>query len=171
VLALEMEAAGLAATGDSLPQGWLAVRGISDYGGPDKNDSWHAAAALAAAAYTRVLLGACPPLIPRRLLDDSPDRPSAPQLAELVDLLLDLPVMLDDYERRAVIASLPAGIRTQVLHSPVPRLQIISLLQACASFPGGMGALLDAVRRAAAPESVTLRRLFAALETYSEPSA
>ena len=171
MLALEMEGAGFAATGDAPPQGWLAVRGISDYGGPEKNDSWRAAAALAAAAYTRVLLGACPPFIPRRLLDDSPVRPSAPQLVELVDLLLDLPVMLDDYERRAVIASLPAGIRAQVPYSPVARLQIVSLLQVCASFQGGMAALLDAVRFAAAPDSVTLRRLSAALEAHSEPSA
>src|SRR6266545_4618466 len=83
VLALEMEGAGIASS--SLLQGmeWFVVRGISDYADSGKNDLWHGHAALAAASYVRVLLGACPPLAPRGGHTLAPETAPTPQrLAE-----------------------------------------------------------------------------------------
>ncbi|KAL4796120.1 nucleoside phosphorylase domain-containing protein [Aspergillus venezuelensis] len=59
IVCIEMEAAGIMGTMPS-----LVVRGISDYADSHKNDQWQAHAALAAAAYARVLLQYVSPLRP-----------------------------------------------------------------------------------------------------------
>ncbi|KAL4972143.1 nucleoside phosphorylase domain-containing protein [Aspergillus desertorum] len=59
VACIEMEAAGIMGTMPS-----LVIRGISDYADSHKNDQWQANAALAAAAYAKVLLRYVSPLSP-----------------------------------------------------------------------------------------------------------
>jgi nucleoside phosphorylase len=56
VIAMEMEAAGVAAAARQRGVPWFVVRGISDYCDGRKNDRWQNYAALMAASYTRTLL-------------------------------------------------------------------------------------------------------------------
>jgi len=62
VLAVEMEASGIAAGTGMLNKQWFMVRGIADYcDDATKSDLWHPYSSLAAAAYVRALLAACHP--------------------------------------------------------------------------------------------------------------
>ncbi|MFG1610637.1 FxSxx-COOH system tetratricopeptide repeat protein [Actinoplanes sp. NPDC049265] len=62
VLAVEMEASGIAAGTATAGKHWFMVRGISDYcDNAGKTDLWHPYASLAAAAYVRAMLAACHP--------------------------------------------------------------------------------------------------------------
>lgn len=65
LLAFEMEAFGVATAALAHGVGWLAVRGISDYGDSGTDGRWRHHAALVAAAYTRCLLAQISPLRPR----------------------------------------------------------------------------------------------------------
>jgi nucleoside phosphorylase len=65
LVALEMEGAGIGRASHLNGLEWLVVRGVSDLAEADRDDSWHRYAALVAAAYTRALLGRCPPLSAR----------------------------------------------------------------------------------------------------------
>lgn len=56
VLAVEMEASGVADAAWHHKSGYLVVRGICDYADRRKNDSWHKYAALVAAAYCKAVL-------------------------------------------------------------------------------------------------------------------
>lgn len=86
LLAVEMESSGIASAAGLHNRGWFVVRGISDYGeNTGKSDLWHRYSALAAAAYVRALLGACPPISragPVTLVRQDFTRPAA---AEAVD--------------------------------------------------------------------------------------
>ncbi|WP_229831370.1 effector-associated domain 2-containing protein [Actinoplanes ianthinogenes] len=165
VLGFEMEAVGVATSVQSASRGnWYVVRGISDYAEASKDDRWHPAAAAAAAAYVRMLLEAVPPLTSLR------PSTSLPALGQLVDALLEVPAMRDGYEREAVIARLPPAVRRSVRRNPVPRFDVIALVQACLQAPEGMRTLLEAISEVADVDAVTHRRLEAAVEAYGSPS-
>jgi nucleoside phosphorylase len=137
--AVEMEASGIAVAADLHARDWYIVRGVADYCDHHKNNRWHGYAALVAAAYTRALLGRCPPAGGSRIATTG-------SLAPLVDALLGIDALRDDYQRRAVMASLPARIRTQVPDNVVARLHLIGLVQTCERFPDGRVALVDMLR-------------------------
>jgi hypothetical protein len=121
------------------------VRGISDYcDNRTKNDVWHGYAALAAAAYVRGLLAACAPFERSR----GESNATATGLQAVVDCLLDLAPMSDDYQRRAILAQLPGHIRTAVPDSVTARIHVVGLVRTCERIPGGRDALLDALRLA-----------------------
>ncbi|BCY08905.1 FxSxx-COOH system tetratricopeptide repeat protein [Actinoplanes sp. L3-i22] len=62
VLAVEMEASGIAAGAATLGKHWFMIRGVVDYcDNAGKSDLWHPYASLAAAAYLRAMLAACHP--------------------------------------------------------------------------------------------------------------
>ncbi len=62
ILAVEMEASGIASAAQQRNQAWFVVRGIVDYcDNTGKSDAWHRYSSLAAAAYVRALLGLCHP--------------------------------------------------------------------------------------------------------------
>lgn len=61
VLAIEMEAAGVAASASNHGMPWFVVRGIVDYCDGHKNDHWHRYASLVSAGCVRAILAACPP--------------------------------------------------------------------------------------------------------------
>lgn len=61
-LALEMEGAGIGVGSFLNGREWFMVRGISDYGDQDRDDTWRRYASLVAAAYVRALLSKCLPL-------------------------------------------------------------------------------------------------------------
>lgn len=60
--AIEMEATGVGKASFADGREWFIVRGISDYGDRRTGGMWRKYAAVTAAAYTRALLGAVPPL-------------------------------------------------------------------------------------------------------------
>ena len=60
VRAFEMEGSGVGDATWAAETGYLLVRGTCDYADSDKNDAWHAYAAIIAAAYARALLGTVP---------------------------------------------------------------------------------------------------------------
>jgi len=64
--AIEMEGAGVAWSTFAASRHWLIVRGISDYGDSRMATGWRKYASAVAAAYTRALLGRCPPIEPAR---------------------------------------------------------------------------------------------------------
>jgi nucleoside phosphorylase len=70
LVAVEMEASGIAAGTAEHELSWFMVRGIADYSADGKNDIWHAYASYAAAAYLRALLERAQP--PLRLLPQIP---------------------------------------------------------------------------------------------------
>lgn len=61
VLAIEMEAAAIATSSSLNGREWFVVRGVSDYGDSQRNETWRKYASLAAAAYVRSLLANCLP--------------------------------------------------------------------------------------------------------------
>jgi nucleoside phosphorylase len=61
VMAIEMEAAGVAAGASHHGVPWFVVRGIVDYCDAFKNDDWHRYASLVSAGCVRAVLAACPP--------------------------------------------------------------------------------------------------------------
>ncbi|MFC7534174.1 hypothetical protein [Actinoplanes sp. GCM10030250] len=61
VLAIEMEAAGVAASATNHGMPWFVVRGIVDYCDEYKDDRWHRYASLVSAGCVRALLASCPP--------------------------------------------------------------------------------------------------------------
>lgn len=56
VIAVEMEASGIADAAWSQRAGYLVIRGICDYADRNKNDEWHKYASLVAAAYCKAIL-------------------------------------------------------------------------------------------------------------------
>lgn len=163
LLAVEMEAAGVAAAADARGKHWFAVRGISDYcENATKNDLWHAYAALTAAAYARGLLAACLPF-------DEP-APATPPTAEggltgliglsaVVDALARIPVMADDYQRRAVLELLPVSIRTQIPDSTRGRIHLVGLVQTLDRHPGGRDAFVAALAAVLGEQSADFQNL------------
>jgi nucleoside phosphorylase len=72
LVAVEMEASGIAAGTAEHELSWYMVRGIADYSATGKNDVWHGYASYAAAAYLRALLERAQPaprLLPQVPLD------------------------------------------------------------------------------------------------------
>jgi nucleoside phosphorylase len=61
VIAIEMEASGVAAAAALHELHWYVVRGICDFADDGKDDLWHPFAALTAATYVRLLLANCEP--------------------------------------------------------------------------------------------------------------
>jgi nucleoside phosphorylase len=145
IIAFDMETSGVAAAADSHDRHWFVVRGISDYcDNRTKNDVWHGYASLAAAAYVRGLLAECHPFEP---FHGAPATVTAASgLQAIVDDLLELAPIRDDYQRRAILAQLPVGIRAAVPDSVTARIHVVGLVRTCENAPGGREALLEALR-------------------------
>lgn len=168
VIAVEMEGAGIAAAAESHDRHWFEVRGISDYcDNRTKNDAWHDYSALAAGAYVRSLLAVCPPF---GGIGGAADR-SANGLQTIVDTLLALPVIADDYQRRAVLAQLPGEIRAAVPDSVTARIHVVGLIRTCERIPGGRDALLDALRLVLGPTTADYLRTEAVIRQNWPESA
>jgi nucleoside phosphorylase len=167
VCAVEMEGSGIAVATDLHQRRWYMVRGIADRADATKDDSFHEYAALAAAGYVRALLAAAPNL------DGGPPVSSAwrmgsAALGEIVEALLGLPVLRDDYLRRGFLGLLPDHIRTQMVDHQVARLHVVALVQACERFEDGRDALVAALR-AALGEGTELDRVLAVIERCWPP--
>ncbi|MGI5152600.1 effector-associated domain 2-containing protein [Plantactinospora sp. CA-294935] len=96
-------------------------------------------------------------------------QPNAPQpngLQAIVDALMGVPAMRDDYQRRAVLNMLPEHIRTAVPDSVVGRLHVVGLVRTCEHYPGGREALLDALRLTFGVDDPDYRRINGIVERH-----
>jgi nucleoside phosphorylase len=146
VCALEMEGCGIAVAAVLHSLHWYMVRGIADRADATKDDSFHEYAAAAAAGYVRALLAAVPTMDDGGPPVTSAWRMGSAALGEIVEALLGLAVLRDDYLRRGFLALLPDHIRTQMVDHQVARLHVVALVQVCERFEGGRGALVGALR-------------------------
>jgi nucleoside phosphorylase len=98
MFAIEMEAAGIAASTSVISRDWFMVRGVADYSdSAGKSDTWHQYASYTAAAYVRAVLETAPPIelgvhpqtVSSRALLGPDDQ------ATLDDILLHVPTGLD----------------------------------------------------------------------------
>ncbi|HKT00707.1 MAG TPA: hypothetical protein VJT31_14345 [Rugosimonospora sp.] len=154
VIAVEMEASGIAEGAAQHGREWMVVRGVSDYCDSTKNDQWHGWAALVAAAYVRALLAECRPFAPVRdgelysaspVSPGAPGRPVWPMLISIVDLLLEVPIMAEERGRQAVIDLLRPALRGNIRRHPTARLDVIGIVRACLNYEGGLRELEAAV--------------------------
>ncbi|MFI5897426.1 hypothetical protein ACIA5D_45775 [Actinoplanes sp. NPDC051513] len=144
LLAFEMEGAGVAIGSQLGGRSWYMVRGIADHGdNSTKSDEWHPYAALAAASYLRSVLARCAPFAPGRHRQRSS---SLDPLSAIADALVDLRIMRDEQQRRAVLDLLPAAIRAQIPENSVGRLHIIQTVTTLERYPQGLEVLLAALR-------------------------
>ncbi len=169
LIAFEMEGAGVAIGASLRDLPWFMVRGIADHGDhATKNDLWHPYAALAAAAYVRALLAACPPFGGGTGPHPAPSSGSGFRM--LVDALEGIPLMRDDYQRRAVLATLPPRLRSAIPDGTVGRLHLVAVVQTCEQLPGGREALLDTLRLVLGEDSPDFQRfLGVARRSWSLP--
>ena len=155
LLAFEMEGVGVATAVGAHDLHWFQVRGICDYcDNETKNDLWHDYAALVAASYVKSLLAECPPFGQAQPGGISP----VGNIQVVVDSLLALPQLSDDYHRRAVLSFLPGDIRDAVPSSVTARIHVVQLVRTCERTPGGRDALLEALRLALGESSPDFRR-------------
>lgn len=159
ILALEMEASGVAEAARDLGREFFVVRGISDLADRDKDDRWQGYAAAEAASYLRALLQVLAPV-------GAPSRAGAggriASLARIVDALLNSRSVWDEHARLLLLDHLPIHIRTGIAYSPKPRSHVLSIVGTCQNYPGGLDALLDAlslVIGAESPEFLTLEKI------------
>jgi nucleoside phosphorylase len=175
IKAVEMEAAGLAVAVSDLRVDWFVVRGVSDYADAiDRNYEWHEYAALAAAAFTRLLLSHCNRLgneqyaggaeywgIPQQSRRTDPTRTT-----QLAHLLMAVPSWLDPSIRRAVVDELPRQIGGIVSQTPTPFLETRDLIRTCLDYSEGPEQLLSALRQIVGPTD-SVRAFEAAVRTQS----
>jgi hypothetical protein len=95
-------------------------------------------------------------------------RSTSDLLFELVDRLLNIPVISDPAGRERVIGMLPGRIAEAIPRHPQARLDVISLLRTCLDFPDGLAELV-AVIRGFDSESLAVTRFAAAIEQAIPP--
>ncbi|HET8657952.1 MAG TPA: hypothetical protein VFM55_03030 [Micromonosporaceae bacterium] len=161
IRAVEMEASGVAVGAYLRGIGWFVIRGVADYCDASKNEVWHPYAALAAAAYVRALLAECPPFSGgpgSSMTAPAMGTAGHNHLRTLVEVLLAIPQMRDDYQRRAIMALLPDEIRTMVPDNVNGRLHVVAMVQTCIDMDGREG-LLNALKVSLPSQSLDLRRV------------
>lgn len=170
ILGVEMEGSGIAVGADLHDRHWFMVRGVADFcDNRTKSDAWHPYASLAAAAYVRALLGECLPFGREMVRSAEPAGAGAGVsgsvvgLQAIVESLLGLQIVRDDYQRRALLAQLPEHIRTAMPDNVVARLHVIGLVRTCEDFPDGRNALLDVLRLTLGADSVDFERVEAVI--------
>jgi nucleoside phosphorylase len=152
ILAVDMEAAGLIRSETGRRVRFFVVRGIADFSDTGtKDDSWHHYAASTAAAYVRVLLAhtvpdSAAPSQSRDSNDSTQSELTSRQIAAIADALLNLPELRSATGLQAVISSLPADVAAAIPAQPSTRLQVVTMIVACARIPGGLTELLRVLR-------------------------
>ncbi len=160
VIAIEMEATGIAVAAARHNVDWFMIRGITDYCDADKNDRWHPFGSLAAAAYLVALVGEWP------TCDGTSGAPVNFEIRrQLLDRLLEVSAIAAPDTRHAVINALPPMIRDAVRRHPAARVEVLGLINTCFEYPGGWRSLANAIRLVEG-DSLPLRRLLAVLEPY-----
>jgi nucleoside phosphorylase len=142
IIALEMEASGIAVAARHHGREYFVVRGVSDLADQDKDDRWQGYAAAGAAAYLRALLGG---LLPEQSTSPPVRRGSTAAMAQIVEALLGSRLVRDEHDRQRLLDELPTHIRSAVPYSPASRTHVISIVRTCQDHPGGLDALLDSL--------------------------
>ncbi|MFI6322725.1 hypothetical protein ACIBG8_34655 [Nonomuraea sp. NPDC050556] len=156
LLAIEMEAAGVAVSAALSGRECLVVRGISDYGDADKNDAWQPAAALSAAAYVWGLL--------EQVSRSGPT--SVPDALTLVGLMEQVPSLQTPEDRHSVLRLVDpraAAMAPQDRRTRPALLGLVSLLQ---QYPSGLDDLVRVLQRLEGEDSAPVCALEAALRNY-----
>jgi nucleoside phosphorylase len=139
IRAIEMEGSGIGVGTVLHGLSWYVVRGVADYCDGAKSDLWHGYAALAAAAYTRAILGHLPPA-------QSPPQGATNGLYGIVEQLATLRAMRDEQQRLLLVNALPPHIGAQVPYHSAARIHAISIVQTCERYADGEQALIKALR-------------------------
>ncbi|MEV4160839.1 phosphorylase family protein [Nonomuraea dietziae] len=161
LLAIEMEAAGVAVGAALDGRECLAVRGVSDYGDAAKSDLWHPAASLAAAAYVRALLDVLPP---SSAPESTEHRPLS--LLDLVTAMERVSSLQTPQDRDEVLRLLGPPVEGLVKRDTRTRHALLSLASVCGTYPTGLADLLEVLERLEGPDSSPLRALAEAIEHY-----
>lgn len=77
----------------------------------------------------------------------------------VVDALIAIPQLADDYERRTILAALPTDLRAAVPDSVRGRIHMVGLVQTCERTPGGRSALLSALQLSLGADSPDFHRI------------
>jgi hypothetical protein len=67
-------------------------------------------------------------------------------LERLIRTLLLVPAVFDDGSRREIINLLPSQLRDALPRSPVPRVQVLTMVSTCQNYAGGLRSLIRAIR-------------------------
>jgi nucleoside phosphorylase len=173
LIGLDMEGDGIADAAYLQGLDWFMVRGVSDYGS-QKRDTWQRNAALAAAAYTRVLLERLNPSPTRRLPPtERPDasgaqhrdatgveHPDAPGVdrARLAAALLETHAMRDQAGRDRILSMLPPSYADRISRARDAHHDSLGFVNALAEVRGGLGLLLELLRAVEGGDSLPVRR-------------
>ncbi|MFI6505335.1 hypothetical protein [Nonomuraea typhae] len=135
LLAIEMEAAGVAGSLALAGRECLVVRGIADYGSKDKTDTWQPYAALAAAAYVRALL---------RLLKP-PSAGGRHHFQELVVVMGQVPSLQSPRDRDVVLDLMGPPVCGAAARDERTTVALVNLAKACMGYRQGFEDLLRAL--------------------------
>jgi hypothetical protein len=134
---------------------WFSVRGVSDYGSA-KNDLWHRYAALAAASYTRALLGAVDPIPEPGEPDDArppaevngyrPRPVGADRLGSIVEAAWQVRTMRDRLGRDRVAAALARESGVRIPRARDPDSDVEGIVLAAGRIPDGLSSLVRVLR-------------------------
>ncbi|MFE3452631.1 hypothetical protein ACFXJ8_27275 [Nonomuraea sp. NPDC059194] len=182
LLAIEMEAAGVAVGAALDGRGCLTVRGVSDYGDAAKSDLWQPAASLAAAAYVRALLDVLPPSA-GAATDATDVAGSSPNLAgssagsvgtehrplsllDLVAAMERVSSLQTPQDRDDVLRLLGPPVESLVRRDARTRPALLSLASVCGGYPSGLADLVNVLERLEGADSSPVRALADAIERY-----
>lgn len=170
ILAVEMEASGVAVGAALHETSWFVVRGIADLADGSKDDAYHPYAALVAAIYTRALLAECHPMAPapkgdlvpaaRRSLDDRHDA-----LLEISAALGAIDQLQNPDDRQAFLAALPRRVSGAIPYSARSAIHLQWVVRTCAETVGGLEMLLRALASTVPESSIGRQRVEALIES------
>ncbi|GLZ14369.1 hypothetical protein Acsp04_46040 [Actinomadura sp. NBRC 104425] len=136
---------------ETAADGWLCIREPAG-GRPAEN-----ASALAPAGREAEPDKTAPGPEPGRA-DPGMDRPALPPIFEIVDRLLEIPLLASPDGREQIVGSLRQEIAIRIARRPQPNLDVHSMVRTCLEFPNGLEEFL-AVVRSLAGDTAQVRRL------------
>ncbi|GAA4063423.1 effector-associated domain 2-containing protein [Actinomadura miaoliensis] len=86
------------------------------------------------------------------------DRPALPPIFEIVDRLLEIPLLASPDGREQIVGSLRQEIAIRIARRPQPNLDVHSIVRTCLEFPNGLEEFL-AVVRSLVGDTAQMRRL------------
>lgn len=71
--------------------------------------------------------------------------PMGPMSRDVVEAALRVPILATTEGRDAALLLLRPELATAIRRNPVPRLDVISIVQTCCRYPGGLAELREAI--------------------------
>ncbi|GAA3444487.1 effector-associated domain 2-containing protein [Planomonospora venezuelensis] len=176
LVAIEMEAAGVAVSSALNGRQCLVIRGISDYGDSCKTDRWQPYSALAAASYLRALLDALGGAESHSAAsgpDDGWQESAAsgtavhtPKLLDLVNVMEGVSSLQTPGDRDIVLQMMRPSIRNRVARDPRNRPALYSLAHICKDHGSGFDELITVLTGLEGEGSLPVRDLAIAIELF-----